>query len=57
MLGGGLRREERLLTRTRVCMDRVGAIDDLSEVFFRMPSPPTLARPESHMSLRQASPT
>jgi hypothetical protein len=32
-LGGELRQEELLLTRTRVCVDRVGAYDDLSEGF------------------------
>jgi hypothetical protein len=39
MLGGGLRREERLLSRTRVCADRIGAFDDMSEGFFFRPSP------------------
>jgi hypothetical protein len=34
MLGGGLLREERLLSRTRLCVDRVEAFDDLSERVF-----------------------
>jgi hypothetical protein len=34
MLGGNLRREERLMSRTSVCVDRVGTFDDLGEVFF-----------------------
>jgi hypothetical protein len=37
MLGGELRRKERLLSRTRECVDRVGAYDDMSEEGFRMP--------------------
>jgi hypothetical protein len=41
MLGGELRREERLLSRTRVCVDQIGAFDDMSEGFFRMPFPPS----------------
>jgi hypothetical protein len=40
MLGGELRREERLLSRTRECVDRVGAYDDISEGVFRLPFPP-----------------
>jgi hypothetical protein len=39
LLGGHIRREERLLTRARVRVDRVGAVDYLSEGFFRMLSP------------------
>jgi hypothetical protein len=39
-LGGELRREEQLLSRTGMCMDRVGTVVDLSEEFFRPPSPP-----------------
>jgi hypothetical protein len=53
-LGGEVRREERLSSRTRVCADRAGAYDDLSEGFFRLPSPPTPVRPESHKSLGPA---
>jgi hypothetical protein len=34
-LGGGLRHEERLLSRMRICVDRVVAFDDLCEVFVR----------------------
>jgi hypothetical protein len=34
MLGGGMRREERLLSRMRVCVDRDGVFEDLSEGFF-----------------------
>jgi hypothetical protein len=41
MLGGELRREEKLLSRTRVCVDRIGALDDLSEGCFRLPFPPS----------------
>jgi hypothetical protein len=41
MLGGGLRREERLFSRTRLYVDRVGAFDDLSEGVIRMPFPPS----------------
>jgi hypothetical protein len=29
-----MRREERLLSSTRVCVDRVGTFDDLNDVFF-----------------------
>jgi hypothetical protein len=39
MLDGDMRREERLLSRTKVCMDRDGAFDDLSEGVFRVPFP------------------
>jgi hypothetical protein len=39
-LGGELRREERILSRTRVCMDRVGAYDDLSDGVFAYLPPP-----------------
>jgi hypothetical protein len=55
VLGDELRREERLLSRTRECVDRVGAYDDLSEGVFAFLSPNAPARPESHMSLGQAS--
>jgi hypothetical protein len=37
--GGELRREEQLISRTGMCKDRVGTVDDLSEGFFRLPSP------------------
>jgi hypothetical protein len=57
MLGGELRREEQLISRTRVGVDRVGAFDDLSEGFFRMPFPLAPARAESHRSLGKADPT
>jgi hypothetical protein len=57
MLGRELRREERLLSRTRVCVDRAGVFDELSEGGFRVPFPPSLARPESHMSLGEAGST
>jgi hypothetical protein len=33
-LGGELRREERRLSLMRVCIDRVGTVDDLSEGVF-----------------------
>jgi hypothetical protein len=39
MLGGEMRREERLLSGTIVCVDRVGAYDDMSKGIFRMPFP------------------
>jgi hypothetical protein len=58
MLRGGPRREERLLSRTRVCVDRVGVSDDMSEVLFAGLPPHSHARPaESHKSLGQACPT
>jgi hypothetical protein len=40
-LGGELRREEQLLTRTGMCMDRDGIVDDVSEGVFHPPSPPS----------------
>jgi hypothetical protein len=40
IIGGELRREEWLLSRTRECVDRVGAYDDLSEGVSRLTSPP-----------------
>jgi hypothetical protein len=40
-LGGELRREEQLISRTGICMDRVGTVDDLSEGGFRLSSPPS----------------
>jgi hypothetical protein len=40
MLGGGRRREEHLLSWTRVCVDRVGAYDGVSDRFFHLPFPP-----------------
>jgi hypothetical protein len=39
-LGGELRREEQLISRTEMCKDRVGTVDDLSEGVFQMPFPP-----------------
>jgi hypothetical protein len=51
ILDAELRREERLLSRKRVSVDRVGAFDDISEGFFACLSPLAPARPESHMSL------
>jgi hypothetical protein len=36
MLGGELRWKDRLLSRTRMCVDRVGAFDDMIEGKFRM---------------------
>jgi hypothetical protein len=54
MLGGHLQREERLLSRTRVYVNGIGAFDDMSEA---SPSPnsgttgvahePRLGRPDS----------
>jgi hypothetical protein len=55
-LGGELQREEQLLSRTGMCMDRVGTVDDLSEGVYRLP-PLALARPESHMSKGEVGPT
>jgi hypothetical protein len=52
--GGELRREERLLSRTRESVDRVGAYDDLREGFFVCLSPHAPARPESQRSLGEA---
>jgi hypothetical protein len=49
MLGGEMRREEQLISRTGMCMGRVGTVDDLSEGGFRLPSPLAPARSESHM--------
>jgi hypothetical protein len=40
-LGGELRREEQLISRTGMCKDRVGTVEDLSEGFFRLPFPPS----------------
>jgi hypothetical protein len=40
-LGGELRREERPLSRTGMCKDRVGTVDDLSEGVFYVPFPPS----------------
>jgi hypothetical protein len=55
-LGGELRREEQLLPRAGMCMDRVGTDDDQSEGgFFACLSPLAPARPESHMSRGRAS--
>jgi hypothetical protein len=39
-LGGELRREEQLISRTGMCEDRVGTFDNLSQRVFRLPSPP-----------------
>jgi hypothetical protein len=39
-LGGQLRREEQLLSRTGMCSDRDGTVDDLSEGGVRLASPP-----------------
>jgi hypothetical protein len=49
--------EKHRLFRTRVGVDREGPVDDLSEGGFRVPSPPALARPESHMSIDHVGPT
>jgi hypothetical protein len=42
-LGGELRREEQLISRTGMCMYRVllGTVDDLSKWVFGMPFPPS----------------
>jgi hypothetical protein len=40
MLKGELRREKRLLSRTKECVDRVGAYNEVSEGVFRVPFPP-----------------
>jgi hypothetical protein len=39
-LGGELRWEEQLLTRTGMCTDRDGIADDLGEGVFHLPFPP-----------------
>jgi hypothetical protein len=56
-LGGELRREEQLISRTGMCKDRVGTFDNLSEGFFACPSSPAPVRPESHRSRGEAGPT
>jgi hypothetical protein len=56
MLGRQVRQEERLLSRTRVCVDRVGAFDKLSEGVFCMLFPLARARPASHESLGYVGP-
>jgi hypothetical protein len=38
-LGRKLRREEQRISRTGMCMDRVGTVDDMSEGAFRLPFP------------------
>jgi hypothetical protein len=40
-LGGELRREEQLISRTGMCMDRVRTVDDQSEGVFYLPFPPS----------------
>jgi hypothetical protein len=58
MLVGGLGREKRVLSRTRVCVDRIGAFEYLSEGEFCPPFPPSFGTTaESLMSLGQACPT
>jgi hypothetical protein len=49
-LGGELRREEQHMSRTGLCVDREGAVDDMSEGVFACLPPLAAARPESHMS-------
>jgi hypothetical protein len=39
-LGGEMRPEEQLLSRTGMCMYRVGTVNDLSEGIFRPPFSP-----------------
>jgi hypothetical protein len=39
-LGGELRREEQLVSRTGMCKDRVGTFDDLSDGGFSFAFPP-----------------
>jgi hypothetical protein len=48
-LGGELRREERLISRTGMGKDRVGTVDDLSEGVFHLPSPPQLRHDRSRI--------
>jgi hypothetical protein len=56
-LGGSLLREKRHLSRTEVCVDRAGSIDDLSEVSLSLPLPPALSdASESHKSGGQFGP-
>jgi hypothetical protein len=40
-LGGELRREGQLISRTGIRKDRVGTVDDHSEGGFHLPSPPS----------------
>jgi hypothetical protein len=57
-LGGELRREEQLSTRTGMCTDRDGTVDDISEGVFHMPFPPssgTTGVAHEHRSGRSAS--
>jgi hypothetical protein len=46
-LGGELRLEEQLLSRTGMCEDREGTVDDMSEGFLACLSSLSPARPES----------
>jgi hypothetical protein len=61
MLGGKLRRKKRRLSRTRLCVDRDGIVDDQSEGGFPMPSPlssgTTILAHESTSRGHQVSPT
>jgi hypothetical protein len=52
-----VQRDERQLSRTRVCVDRAGAYDSMSEGFFACLSPHAPARPESQSSLGKVGPT
>jgi hypothetical protein len=42
-----LQREERLISRTGMCKDRVGTVNDLSEGVLHLPSPPQLRHDRS----------
>jgi hypothetical protein len=55
-LGGELQREEQLISRTGMCMGRVGTVDDQSEGVFRLPFPPNSGT-TGVMSRGKASPT
>jgi hypothetical protein len=56
-LSGEVRRDEQLLSRAGMSMDRDGADEDLSEGVFHKPFPLAPARPESHVTRGQASST
>jgi hypothetical protein len=56
MLGGELRWEEQRLPRARMCVDRAGTVDDMSEGFFACLPPRAPARPEAYMRRDQVDP-
>jgi hypothetical protein len=56
MLGGELRRKEHLLSRARVCGERFGAYDDMSEGFCCLPLSPTSGKTEIAHEARSSTP-